>query len=145
MANKPRKPTTDIKLPILPKLDTKVPKLAPELLAQLEAPSFPTGPDAAIGAHSLYERIQQHIREAEAELEDGQVLALFQYLPSGEALRVTSIGFHNMYLMRFYCEDAQGNECDVLVHFESAHLVLRRYKPTPGQPPARPIGFRADD
>lgn len=42
--------------------------------------------------------------------------------------------------MRFYCEDGEGNECDVLVHFASAHLVVRRIKL---QAPAKrnPIGF----
>jgi len=93
-------------------------------------------------ADTLYERIEQHVREAEAKLTAGEALTLYHYLPNGEAITVTSIGYHNPYLMRFYGTDGQGNECDVLVHFASTHLVLRRTAAS--GPQKRRIGFTGD-
>jgi len=80
-------------------------------------------------ADTLYDRIEQHVKDAESDLAEDEALALYHFLPNGEALRVESVGYHNPYLMRFDCEDSGGNKCDVRVHFASTHLVLRRFKP----------------
>lgn len=89
-------------------------------------------------ADTTYDRIEQHVKRAQAGLDDDEVLTLYHYLPSGEALVVTDIGYHNPYLMRFTGTDSAGNDCDVLCHFSATNLLLRR---TRGSAAKRPIGF----
>jgi len=89
-------------------------------------------------ADTMYDRIEQHVNRAQEELEDGEVLTLYYYLPSGESLVVTDIGYHNPYMMRFTGKDSAGNDCDVLCHFSETNLLLRRAR---GSATKRPIGF----
>lgn len=94
-------------------------------------------------ADTMYERLHEHITEAEASLENDQTLELYHYLPNGEPIRVLDVGYHNPYLMKFYGVDSNGNECDVLVHFESTHLLVRKV-PLGQVGKKQPIGFSGD-
>jgi hypothetical protein len=96
-------------------------------------------PKDATMADTMYERLHVHISKVEAELGEDQAIELYHYLPDGEPLRVRDVGYHNPYLMKFYGVDANGNECDVLVHFGSTHLLLRKVRAEPGK--EHPIGF----
>jgi hypothetical protein len=110
-------------------------------MSVLGVPPIPVNPQLR-QAESVYDRLHASIAEVEAALEEGESLRVVHVTPSGEELTVTGIGYRGAYRIWLVCLDGNGNECAVIVHVASVHLVLRTEKVERRE--RTPIGFFAE-
>jgi hypothetical protein len=98
-------------------------------------------------ADAFYGRLKESIKAAESELDEGEILLIYYYCPSGEPILVEGIGYRNTNLMRLYGVDEEDNECTVLVHVNNFHLVLKVIKEQEVEDEnvrRRPVGFTGE-
>lgn len=91
-------------------------------------------------ADTFYDRLRQHIDATQKQLERNEQLAVCYYSLGGECILVDDIGYHNPNLIMLYGRDSQGNECNVIAHMQSLHLLLRVLKIEDGKE-RKQIGF----
>ena len=94
-------------------------------------------------ASNLYDRLQENIQTAKANLQADEELAAYYYIASGGIIGIKSFGYHDPYLIIIYGVDEQMNECKVLVHPYSFQIVLKVLK-IENQNQRKTIGFIGD-
>jgi hypothetical protein len=88
----------------------------------------------------FYEQLQKHIKETEKSLKEGEAIEVLYLIPSGGALLVTDIGYHNPNMIILYALDTEGQKCKVLAHMASLQLLIKNV-PVKQEEAKRTIGF----
>jgi hypothetical protein len=89
---------------------------------------------------SIYDRLQEQISTAQAQLVEGEQLAVYYQGQGGSPILVTNLGFHNPYLIKLFGKNESDEECVILAHMNSVQLLLVVEK-TDARSPKRTIGF----
>jgi hypothetical protein len=107
--------------------------------------SFNMRPNLALEmmADKLYDRLENHIKDAESKLAEDEQLAVLFHSNAGEGIIVNDIGYHNPMLIKLYGTDQHGNDCTILAHMHSVQLILRVQK-LQGTEQRKNIGFRSN-
>ncbi len=92
-------------------------------------------------ASGFFERLIQHIRHEESQLQDDENLAVIYYNRQGQTIQVNSLGFSNPHLIIICSLDIQGYASRILTHMESVELTVMRFKRRPEEPKKEPFGF----
>ena len=91
-------------------------------------------------ARTFYDRLQEQISTAQAQLYEGEQLAVYYQGQGGSPILVTNLGYHNPYLIKLFGKNESDEECVVLAHLNSVQLLLVVEK-TDARSPKRTIGF----
>jgi hypothetical protein len=91
-------------------------------------------------ADTFYDRLQEQISTALAQLVEGEQLAVYYQGQGGSSIQVTNLGYHNPYLIKLFGKNESDEECVVLAHMNSVQLLLVVEK-TDARSPKRTIGF----
>lgn len=92
-------------------------------------------------ASGFFERLIEHIRHEESQLQDDENLAVIYYNRQGQTIQVNSLGFSNPHLIIICSLDIQGHASRILTHMESVELTVMRFKRRPEEPKKDPFGF----
>lgn len=76
-------------------------------------------------ADTHFNRLEQAIKRAEADLKENQQLLVLYCDRSGQLVQVLNLGYHNPYLIVLHGIDSVNNKCTVLAHMESLELVIK--------------------
>jgi len=91
-------------------------------------------------ANTFYDRLQEQISAAQAQLYEGEQLAVYYQGQGGSPIQVTNLGYHNPYLIKLFGKNESAEDCLVLAHMNSVQLLLVVEK-TDARSPKRTIGF----
>ena len=91
-------------------------------------------------ANTFYDRLQEQISAAQAQLYEGEQLAVYYQGQVGSPIQVTNLGYHNPYLIKLFGKNESAEDCLVLAHMNSVQLLLVVEK-TDASSPKRTIGF----
>jgi hypothetical protein len=109
---------------------------------RLRRPSLPAFRLADLTASAFMARLQAHIAELSATLAAGQHVAAYALLPSGNSMRVESVGWHDPTLVTLYGRDAKTNEeARLLTHVHGVQVQVA-IESVPANATPRRIGFR---
>jgi hypothetical protein len=109
-------------------MDSNPPRLNPEVVRDPRM------------ARTFYDRLQVQISTAQAQLYEGEQLAVYYQEQGGSRILVTNLGYHNPYLIKLFGKNESDEECVVLAHMNSVQLLLVVEK-TDARSPKRTIGF----
>jgi hypothetical protein len=97
-------------------------------------------------AAAFYERLQECIREEEANLAEDEGLVAVVYLPGGHELYAFGFGYINPNIIRIWGVNPANDSMGCLVaHPNTVQILLRRHKRSTTQAPRRPIGFHGEE
>ena len=91
-------------------------------------------------ANTFYDRLQEQISAAQAQLYEGEQLAVYYQGQVGSPIQVTNLGYHNPSLIKLFGKNESAEDCLVLAHMNSVQLLLVVEK-TDARSPKRTIGF----
>ena len=91
-------------------------------------------------ANTFYDRLQEHISAAQAQLYEGEQLAVYYQGQVGSPIQVTNLGYHNPSLIKLFGKNESAEDCLVLAHMNSVQLLLVVEK-RDASSPKRTIGF----
>jgi hypothetical protein len=91
-------------------------------------------------ANTFYDRLQEQISAAQAQLYEGEQLAVYYQGQVGSPIQVTNLGYHNPSLIKLFGKNESAEDCLVLAHMNSVQLLLVVEK-TDASSPKRTIGF----
>lgn len=100
----------------------------------------PAVPHDRTMANTFYDRLQEQISAAQAQLYEGEQLAVYYQGQGGSPIQVTNLGYHNPYLIKLFGKNESAEDCLVLAHMNSVQLLLVVEK-TDVRSPKRTIGF----
>ena len=109
-------------------MDSNPPRLNPEVVRDPRM------------ARTFYDRLQVQISTAQAQLYEGEQLAVYFQGQGGSRILVTNLGYHNPYLIKLFGKNESDEKCVVLAHMSSVQLLLVVEK-TAARSPKRTIGF----
>ena len=91
-------------------------------------------------ANTFYDRLQEQISAAQAQLYEGEQLAVYYQGQVGSPIQVTNLGYHNPSLIKLFGKNESAEDCLVLAHMNSVQLLLVVEK-TDASSPKRTISF----
>jgi hypothetical protein len=99
------------------------------------------GTDEAISAKQFVERLFLRLRDMERSLADGEQLEIVEFLPSGKAISVDSMGYENPALVNLHGrEQGTTKTCTLLAH-QSSVQVLVSVEPVQSEETRRVLRF----
>lgn len=91
-------------------------------------------------ANTFYDQLREQISAAQAQLYEGEQLAVYYQGQGGSPIQVTNLGYHNPSLIKLFGKNESAEDCLVLAHMNSMQLLLVVEK-TDARSAKRTIGF----
>jgi hypothetical protein len=88
----------------------------------------------------LYDRMREHIKNAEQALQPDQQLEIQCSIAGDGPFVMQRLEYHGVDLLIVYGVDGAGNQCEILAHPNAVQFVIRKIK-SDGKP-KRSIGFK---
>ena len=76
-------------------------------------------------ADEFFKQLRQQIEITQTELRESEQLEIYYHTQGEEPILVSKIGYLSPGLLVLYGTDGKNNDCKVLVHLQTVHLVLK--------------------
>jgi len=76
-------------------------------------------------ADEFFKQLRQQIEVTQNELRESEQLEIYYHARGEEPMLVSKIGYLSPGLLVLYGTDGKNNDCKVLVHLQTVHLVLK--------------------